>query len=465
MKGRLTSMKAISYPDLEGAPVAIVVPDDRYRKKVFSLGKAYVAAALLRCNARVKTISCDIGCYEDHELVNLLRAANTGTFFLGGMFPMILEIERLIGIIKSTVDNALIILGGPIASPTPEFILRKTGADIALVGETEITIPLLMTALADRSDLADVPGIAFLHENEYVETGEPLIAQDLTLSELGLPAVELFPVENYIIGAKHPPFLLEDRVMTIVTGRGCPFNCNFCYRVCRFRARPVKDICDEMEYYIERYKVNSFYFLDDLVMLNEKRIKELCVEIINRKLNIKFNCTGRVNIVNTNILEMLKEAGCISIFYGIESGDQNTLNYMQKKTTVEQNIEAVRLTRQAGLFCTYGIMFGQPGEDADTLARTVKLIKELSYADCPNRMVSGCIPFPGTALYDWCKETGRIRDDQDFYDKYTYQDQALAQLPINMTNLPDHEARHLLAAANAELTRFFADNRATFGSV
>lgn len=460
MAPRFAKRADIDYPDLKGMRIMLMVPNDYYRKKLLGLSHAYVAEAMRRSGAQVTVLSCDIWSYDDIEIAKIILESGIKVFAIGALFPMVREVERLCRLIRALVPGATILLGGGLVTPIPEFILRRTGADIAAIGEADFTIPMLLRAIAEGGRLADVPGIAYLEDDVFRHTGEPIIPREITRGEIGWPAWDLFPIESYLRAPKFPPYEQSDRVMSILTGRGCPFNCNFCYRTCTFRTRPVDDVLDEMEHLVAQYGLTGFYFIDDLVMLNRKRVAALCEGILSRGLRIKFNIAGRANIVDREIIRMLKEAGCISIFYGIESGDQKALDAMNKKISVEQARRAVAMTREAGIFCWYGIMFGQPGETAETLERTVALIKDLSYGRFYPQQIFGCIPFPGTQLYAHCKQTGLIKSDEDFYNKYVSQDWSLAQLPINMTALPDAEANALFRQANEELQRFNAEQTA-----
>jgi radical SAM superfamily enzyme YgiQ (UPF0313 family) len=212
-----------------------------------------------------------------------------------------------------------------------------------------------------------------------------------------------------------------------------------------------------MEYLIDRYRLNGFYIVDDLLMLNKTKVKGICEGIINRGMKIKFSISGRVNTVTPEIAKLLKEAGCVSVFYGLESGNQEVLQTMSKKTTLEQIYEAIRLTRENGIYCDYALMFGQPGENKETLQDTVNLVKSICYEEYRAFKIFGCVPFPGTGLYDWCKQTGRIIDDEDFYNRYICQDWHLDQIPINMTDLSDSEVQRLFKEANEELSKFYIE--------
>jgi len=210
-----------------------------------------------------------------------------------------------------------------------------------------------------------------------------------------------------------------------------------------------------MEYLVDRYRLDGFYMVDDLLMLSEEKITNFCQAVIERGLKIRYNCNGRVNTVTPEIIKLLKSSGCISVFYGLESGNNDILRTMSKKTTTDQIYSAIKLTREAGIFAEYAFMFGQPGENEETLKDTVQMLKKISYGEFRSNKIFGCVPFPGTGLYDWCKETGRIKDDEEFYDRYLCQDWSLDQIPINMTDLNDETARKIFAEANRELSDFF----------
>jgi radical SAM superfamily enzyme YgiQ (UPF0313 family) len=451
------AMEKIEYPSLEGMRVMIIRPDDHYRKKFFGLGPAYIATAMQRCGVEVQAMSCEMWFYDDIEIARILIQSRIKIFGIGAIYPMFKEVERLCRIIRAVVPGATIILGGALPSPVPEFALRKTGADIATIGEAELTIPPLMSALAGEKDLEEVRGIAYIRDGEFFDNGKPNLPSEVTKKEVGWPALDLFPIEHYITAPKFYPFDQYDRVLSIASGRGCPYSCNFCYRVNAYRIRPLGDLLDEMEYLIDRYRLNGFYIVDDLLMLNKTKVKGICEGIINRGMKIKFSISGRVNTVTPEIAKLLKEAGCVSVFYGLESGNQEVLQTMSKKTTLEQICEAIRLTRENGIYCDYALMFGQPGENKETLQDTVNLVKSICYKEYRAFKIFGCVPFPGTGLYDWCKQTGRIIDDEDFYNRYICQDWHLDQIPINMTDLSDSEVQRLFKEANEELSKFYIE--------
>ena len=443
------------YPDMDGMKFMIIIPNDFYRKKLMPLGPGYVATTLRRCNVDVSITDCSIFSYDDIELAKIFIESGSKIFAIGALYPQVREVERICSVVRAVVPDVTIILGGSLPTPIPEFALKKAGANIAVIGEAELTLVSLMRAMAGDISYEDVKGIAYIKDGEYFDNGKPVLPKKVTFDEVGWPAVDLYPIEHYITAPKFYPYEQGARLLPIVTGRGCPYSCNFCFRVSAYRIRPFDDILDEMEYLQEKYNLDGFYIVDDLLMLSIHKIKDFCERILERGMKIRFNCTGRVNTITPEVISLLKQAGCIAIFYGLESGNEEILNTMSKQTKLSQIYEAVRLTRDAGIYCEFGVMFGQPGEDQKTIQDSVDMLKKIAYGEYRVQKLFGCVPFPGSGLYDWCKEEGLIKDDQDFYDKYISQDWSLDQLPINMTSLSDKKAQEVFKKENNELSEYF----------
>ena len=236
-----------SFPDLKGMKVMLVVPDDHYRKKLMPLGPGYIATAMLRCGVDVQVMDCAIYSYDDIEIAKRVIESGCKIFAMGALYPMIREVERICEIIRSLVPGATIILGGSLPTPIPEFVLRKTKADIATIGEAEITITNVLDALVGNQPLEGVKGISYIRDDKFYDNGKPILPRKVSFEEVGRPAYELFPIENYILAPNFHPFDHNDRMLTISTGRGCPYACNFCFRVSSYRIRDFNEMFDEME--------------------------------------------------------------------------------------------------------------------------------------------------------------------------------------------------------------------------
>ena len=179
--------------------------------------------------------------------------------------------------------------------------------------------------------------------------------------------------------------------------------------------RSPKNVVDEIEFLHNTYNATQFTFCDDAFTIDQPRIEELCKEIRNRKLKIIWNCGTRVDKVTKELLIKMKEAGCVSIWFGVESGSQEVLNEMQKGISIAQTIRAITWVRELGLTPVPNVLLGFPGETKETAWKTIKFVEKVS----PDNVAFYNIatPLPGTPMSDRVKENGWLRiTDFDKYD-------------------------------------------------
>jgi radical SAM superfamily enzyme YgiQ (UPF0313 family) len=203
---------------------------------------------------------------------------------------------------------------------------------------------------------------------------------------------------------------------------------------------------EEIQKYKKDYKITYVVFFDELFMFNEKRVLELTEAFIKTRLNIKYFCTGRLNIVNNKILDMLKKSGCVYIDYGIEQFDNNALAKMNKRLTEDEIIRGIELTKAKGFPIIFDIIFGNLGDTKQSLRKTLDFFKR--YNDYGQfRTIRPVTPYPGTKLYYDAIQKGLLKGPDDFYEKHTN-----LELPtVNMTDIPDDEFITLLFEANKEI--------------
>jgi radical SAM superfamily enzyme YgiQ (UPF0313 family) len=213
------------------------------------------------------------------------------------------------------------------------------------------------------------------------------------------------------------------------------------------RFRSPENVVEEIKKYKKDYNVSYILFLDELFMFNEKRTFEITEAFIKANLNIKYFCTGRLNIVTKEILDMLKRSGCVYIDYGIEQFDDNALKAMNKHLTEEDIIRGIELTQKEGFLIVFDIIFGNLGDTRKTLRKTLDFFKK--YNDYGQfRTIRPVTPYPGTKLYYHAIKKGLLKGPQDFYEKHTN-----LELPtVNFTDIPDDEYCQLLFEANKEIT-------------
>ena len=183
-------------------------------------------------------------------------------------------------------------------------------------------------------------------------------------------------------------------------------------------------------------------------MLSEKRVAEFHELIMKDNIKIRYWCTGRFNIVNSNILKMLKETGCQIIDYGIEQFDNYALEKMNKKLTEEQIVKGIELTQKHDITIAFNIIFGNTGDTRESLKKSLALLDK--YNDFGQlRVIRPVTPYPGTALYKEALNRGLLTGPEDFYNKHIN-----VELPTcNFTDIPDGEFISLLHSANTDIIK------------
>lgn len=269
----------------------------------------------------------------------------------------------------------------------------------------------------------------------------------MNLDSLPFPEWSLFPMEKYtncleLFGGEK-----GDKVLGIITGRGCFNRCNFCYRMERgIRFRKLEKVIEEMKILRERYGVNYFHIEDELFDFPKKRIFEFYELLKKNNLKIKFACSARVDVFDEEMAIWLKESGCKWINFGMESSDQNVLNLMKKNTTVEQNIRAAEIARKIGIGLGLNFIWGNKGDTAQSLRKNIELIKKYNTYD-QIRTIRPVTPYPGCELYYEAIERGLLSNPEDFFNKFKNSD----LLTVNFTDIPEEEFYKLLFEANKEL--------------
>lgn len=435
--------------------ILLIVYDNGSYIHNFPLGTAYIANYLKNNGHEVIIYSQDVFHWEESHLTDFLDNNYfdfVGLGFIAGyyQYKKIQKISQAVNQSKNR-KHFKFILGGHGPSPEPEFFLRKTNADYVIIGEGETSFLALISGQKDNT-IDGVVGLDFNNSNKRS------FIKDINSLR---PNWDLFPIENYVLVREYG-FKRTSRVMSMVTGRGCPFHCNFCYRMdSGFRPRSNESIIDEIKFLKKNYYIDTISFLDELLMSSEKRVVSLCEDFLKNDLNIEWECSGRLNFASKKVLEIMKRAGCIFINYGIESIDDEALKNMNKHLTVEQIIKGVEETKLVGIKQGLNIIFGNIGEDKEILQRGVDFIKK--YGDgCQLRTIRPVTPYPGSDLYYKAIDEGLIKDAEDFYEnKHLNSDLAA----VNFTKLNDNDYYEALKNGNIELINFYFDKNENRNSV
>ncbi len=297
------------------------------------LGIAYMAGVLQENNnidVEILDASAEDMGFEDVK--NELFKRKPDLVALTALTPTIGRALETAQVVKETLPNSIVVMGG--YHPTFNFIetLEDENVDIVIRGEGEYIMLNLVQALENHSNLHDVKGIVFEDKNskEVVITPEaPLIDN---LDEIPFPALNLLPLKKYRL------LDMDTHMATMITTRGCPMQCSFCSSAAmhgrKIRERSVKNIVDEIEYLKTTYDIDTIAFMDDTFTLKKRKVIAICDEILKRNIKIMWGCTSRVDTLDETLLKKMKDAGCITIFIGVESADQQQLDKMCKNTTV-----------------------------------------------------------------------------------------------------------------------------------
>lgn len=426
----------------------------------FPLGIAYLAAVLRKKGCEVSIYSQDAYHLPEEHLVNYLKNNHfdlVGVGVIGGYYQYrkLLKISTAINTIPER--KFLYVIGGHGPSPEPEFFLRKTGADAVIIGEGEVVISNLVETLGSREGFSQIKGIAYRDGEEVIiNKREPLIKE---VDSIPYPAWDLFPMDYYAM-MRAPGIKPTERSQMVFTGRGCPYSCNFCYRMDPgFRPRSAENIIEELRILQRDYYVTYFEFLDDLFMVSEKRTIDFCEKLIRADLGIRFTCQGRLNFASREVIRTLKKAGCAFINYGIEALDDAVLEKMNKKLTVAQIIKGIENTIAEGLHPGLNIIWGNLGDNAETLRKGVDfIIKYTTFTQL--RTIRPVTPYPGSPLYYYAIDQGLLEGPEEFYEKKHINSDLFS---VNFTEHSDEECHRLLLEANKELIEdYFQHQRKSY---
>ncbi|MBW2333502.1 MAG: B12-binding domain-containing radical SAM protein [Deltaproteobacteria bacterium] len=437
--------------------ILLVVYDNDSYIHYFPSGLAYIASVLIREGYEVEIYNQDQHHFPDNHLTEFLdknKYDAIGVGVIGGYY----QYRKLLNIsnaINNSRNRPFYMIGGHGPSPEPEYFLKKTQADVVVIGEGEITVVNLMNALGNHKSLKTIKGIAFREgDNVIVNERQPLIKDIDTIS---FPAYDLFPIDYYRL-LKRPRGKSTDFQMPVLSSRGCTFKCNFCYRMDKgYRKRGNESIIEEIKLLKEKYGIKIIQFSDELLMFSEERAISICESLIKADLNIKWLCAGRLNYAKPNVLKLMRRAGCVYISYGIEAMSDRVLKNMNKKLTTKQIVDGIKATLDVGISPGFNIIFGNIGEDKSTLNRGVEFL--LKYDDGAElRTIRPVTPYPGSPLYYYAIEKGLLKDCEDFYENKHINSDLLS---VNFTDMSDDEFHKSLMDANTRLITNYYQKRAS----
>ncbi|MBF0225564.1 MAG: B12-binding domain-containing radical SAM protein [Desulfobacterales bacterium] len=371
------------------------------------LGLCYVASSCQEAGANVKIFDYIVRGYTQKKLIEELSAFKPDIVGAGSVTMNFKIAAEMIRTAKKYNPSIITMLGGCHVS----FDIKNTldlypEVDIIVIGESEDTLKELIPVIHKKELWEGINGIAFRRNNEIIITNPRDFVADL--DSLPIPSRHFLPMSRYqALGFP----------ASIITSRGCPNKCIFClgrkmvgYKV---RYRSPKLIVDEIED-IMSYGITRINIADDIFTANKNRVKAFCNEIQKRQINFAWSAFSRVNTIDFETLEMMKNTGCDSVSFGIESGNPEMLKKIKKGITLDQARYASELCNKVGIIGYASFIIGLPGETQETLMETKSFAENLGIKYGYHMLA----PFPGTALREEVEkyDIEILTNDWDLYD-------------------------------------------------
>ena len=373
------------------------------------LGLGYLAAVLEKNNYQVDVIDCQVSNLTLEEFKKEIEKRQPDIVGVTSSTLTYKSGLKLIKVAREARPNCITLAGGPHVTFWDDHALEECpDLDIVIRREGEATLVELVQHIEAEKSCAEVLGITYRKDGKIVRTPDRPYIEDL--DSLPFPARHLWPMDK---------FKQYEDVLYLAMTRGCVYWCEFCCTVRmhgrKYRMRSAQNVVDEIEYLYKTYSKTKYTFCDDAFTVDEPRVEELCREIKKRNLKIEWNCGTRVDMITKELLITMKDAGCVSVWFGVESATQQVLDAMKKGITPDLTEKVIGWVREVGLKPTPNVILGFPGETKDSAWKTIKFIEKIA----PDAVgfYNVATPFPGTPLYDTVKEKGWLRiTDFDKYD-------------------------------------------------
>lgn len=397
------------------------------------LGIAYLAALSERNGDEVRVYDQDI---EDVPLEDVVREFEPEVVGITSNTPQVKQGWLAARQVKSVLPDAVVIQGGPHVSALPEEAAARAEIDLVARGEGEMTWLEVCNTVAQAkvgnphfrvSDLVDpqtkilerVRGITYQTPQSKIKHNAERPAID-SLEELPFPAYKYFKLERYTSLQPAVDTVERGKSFSMMTSRGCPYRCTFCSQSVmaeKWRGRSPESVAAEFAHLIHDWGAQEIGILDDSANIDRKRLRAMCEKLIADKLNtvpwILINGI-RANLADTETLQLMKEAGCKRVAFGVETGDEEILESIDKRVTHDQIREAFRNAKQVGLETVGFFIIGLPGDTEATINKTIEFACKLDPVVANFSMMT---PYPGTKVWEQVHRNGGrmlVKDWDDY---------------------------------------------------
>lgn len=339
-----------------------------------------------------------LGVWE--ELKNVLDAVRPDVVGLTALTSQVPPALKAAEICKFHDPRLPTIIGGAHAYYRSRELLQDKNIDYVFSGEAEQGILAFLQALENKAGFDGMKRISGLSckadDILFINSERPLI----DVGKYPMPSRD-----SFIFPERYQP----ENMAMLLTGRGCPFHCNFCASPnmsgSKVRQRPTEKVIDEIEYIITNYNIRRFMFWEDTFITSRSRLQHFCDELAKRDIEISWRCHTRLDTLTEEIVDMLKGNGCQQINVGIETGSDKMLKYINKRISLKKISEKIDLLKKKMMIWSGNFMIGYPEETKGDIEQTIEFIKTV----VRNHIALGvCIPYPGSNFYEDCVKLGII---------------------------------------------------------
>mgnify|MGYP001401486536 FL=1 len=381
---------------------------------VMPMGILYVSAYVKKSGiANVYTLNLNHVSGEEYDILQSYITKNKIDFVgLGGLSGEYSDIVRVVSLVRKIDRNMIIQVGGGIMTADPVVTMQAMpDVDFGIIGEGEQTSVEIIDAIARKLDLTSVNGIIYRCENGLRITNRRVEIDNL--DTLPFPDYEGFNYAEYI--RLNPDLSDEGKKysqVSVIGGRSCKYNCTFCFHPSgsKYRQRSLDSIFSEIDYLVRNYDISYIALREELFATDNERVRQFCERV--RVYDFDWSIQLRIDSINKELVDLLKNTRCRYLFVGVESADDRVLKSMRKGITLAQIERALDMLRDAGLNSRSGVIFGDEVETFESAMFTLNWFKK-NYTKY-RMFVDMIIAFPGSALYKRACESGVIPNPVEF---------------------------------------------------
>lgn len=405
--------------------VAFIYPPisrlERYSSEIGSaggsqipLGIYYLAASLRECGHSVCAIDGEANNLTAEIIVDDLKKFAPDVIGISSTTVAFHRTIELAQLLKKDFPETPLVLGGPHVTSNPQHAMSVEVFDVGVLREGEQTMLDVISSIKEKNNLRQVPGLVLREGDELVFTQAREMIQDL--DQLPFPAIDLVPD----ISLYNPPPSNYKKlpVANVITSRGCPSLCTFCDNAVfgtQFRKRSASNVADEIEMLYREFGVREIAFVDDTFTIDKKRIYDLFEDLSRRQISVPWTCMSRINTVDRELLEFMRDHGCWHISFGIESGEEKILKHIKKFISLEKATQVINWCSELGVRTKGFFIVGHPGETEASIDKTIEFALDLALDDV---VVTINTPIPGSPQYREVDQYGQL--DETDWSQFNY---------------------------------------------